>query len=121
MLDNPQILKVRKPTRRPTEKQILASADAITNNVAYRMDGRGAMHHSIKPLQMNSATFCGPALTCFSYPAYNLAVMGALHLSEPGDVLVCANDAFETNAVTGDLVCVMMQIRVLQALSQMEL
>ena len=109
MLDAPPILKVRKPIRRPTEMQILAFADAITGNVADCMDGRGAMHHSIKPLQMNSATFCGPALTCFSYPADNLAVMGALHLSEPYDVIVCANDAYETTAVIGDLVCGIMK------------
>ena len=73
------------------------------------MDGRGAMHHSIKSLHMNSANFCGPALTCFSYPADNLAVMGALHLSEPGDVIVCANDSFEATAVIGDLVCGMIK------------
>jgi len=73
------------------------------------MGGRGAMHHSIKSLQMNSANFCGPALTCFSYPADNLAVMRAFHLSEPGDVIVCANDAFEATAVIGDLVCGMMK------------
>ena len=83
MLDDPPMLKVRKPVRRPTEKQILAFTGANTSNVADCMDGRGAMHHSIKPLQMNSSTFCGPALTCFAYPADNLAVMGALHLSEP--------------------------------------
>lgn len=111
MLDDPPILKVRKPTSRLTEKQILAFVDAITCSVADCMDERGAMHHSIKPLQMNSATFCGPALTCFSYPAANLAVMGVLHLSEPGDVIVCANDAFETTAVIGDLVCGMMKNR----------
>ena len=66
------------------------------------------MHHSIKSLQKNSANFCGSALTCFSYPADNLAVMGALHLSEPGDVIVCAKDAFEATTVIGDLVCGMM-------------
>jgi 4-hydroxy-4-methyl-2-oxoglutarate aldolase len=109
MLDDPPMLKVRKPVRRPTEKQIQAFAGANTSNVADCMDGRGAMHHSIKPLQINSSTFCGPALTCFAYPADNLAVMGALHLSEPGDVIVCANDAFETTAVIGDLVCGMMK------------
>ena len=67
------------------------------------------MHHSTKSFQKNSANFCGSALTCFSYPADNLAVMGALHLSEPGDVIVCANDAFEATAVIGDLVCGMMK------------
>jgi len=34
--------------------------------------------------------------------------MGALHLSEPGDVIVCAKDAFEATTVIGDLVCGMM-------------
>ena len=83
MLDDPPMLKVRKPVRRLTEKQIKAFAGANTSNVADCMDGRGAMHHSIKPLQMNSATFCGPALTCFAYPADNLAVMGALTYLSP--------------------------------------
>ena len=32
MLDDPPILKVLKPIRRPTEKQILAFAGAITSN-----------------------------------------------------------------------------------------
>ena len=109
MLDDPPILKVRKPDRRPTEKQIMSFVGAITSHVADCMDGRGAMHHSIKPLHLNSAIFCGPALTCFAYPADNLAVMGALHLSKPGDVIVCANDAYETTAVIGDLVCGMMK------------
>ena len=109
MIDDPPILKVRKPIRRPTEMQILAFADAITSNVADCMDGREAMHNSTKPLQMNFATFCGSALTCFSYPADNLAVMEALHLSEPGDVIVCANDVYETTAVIGDLVCGIMK------------
>ena len=80
MLDDPPILKVRKPVRRPTEKQIQAFAGANTSNVADCMDGRGAMHHSIKPLQMNSSTFCGPALTCFAYPADNFSSHGSTSL-----------------------------------------
>ena len=88
MLDDPPILKVSKPDRRPTEKQIMAFVGAITSHVADCMDGRGAMNHSIKPLHLDSAIFCGPALTCFDYPPDNLAVMGALHLSKPGDVIV---------------------------------
>ena len=59
MLDNPPILKVRKPIMRPTEKQILAFADAITINVADCMDGRGAMHHFIKSLQRILQPFAG--------------------------------------------------------------
>ena len=54
MLDDPPILKVRKPVRRPTEKQIKAFAGANTSNVADCMDGRGAMLHARKPLLLNS-------------------------------------------------------------------
>ena len=78
MLDDLPMLKVRRLGAQ--QKKRLAFAGANTSNVADCMDGRGA-YHSIKPLQMNSSTFCGPALTCFAYPADNLAVMGALHLS----------------------------------------
>ena len=67
MLDDPPMLKVRKPVRRPTEKQIQAFAGANTSNVADCMDGRGAMHHSIKPLQINSSTFCGPAPVSYTH------------------------------------------------------
>ena len=35
--------------------------------------------------------------------------MGALHLTGPGEVIVCAKDAFEATPVIGDLVCGMMQ------------
>ena len=50
MLEDPPILTVKRPIRRPTESQILAFRGAMTGNVADCMGGRGAMSHSIKLL-----------------------------------------------------------------------
>ena len=109
MLDDPPILKVQKPKRRPKNQQISALKGAMTGNVVDCMDGRGAMNHVIKPLQPSIASICGPALTCFAYPADNLGVIAALHMSRPGDIIVCANDAYTETATVGDLVCGMMK------------
>ena len=111
MLEDPPVLTVKRPIRRPTESQIMAFRGAMTGNVADCMGGRGAMSHFIKPLNDEFAIVCGPALTCFAYPADNLGVMGALHLAAPGDIIVCATDAYNSTAVVGDLVCGMMKNR----------
>ena len=109
MLEDPPILTVKRPIRRPAESQILAFRGAMTGNVADCMGGRGAMSHFIKPLNDEFAIVCGPALPCFAYPADNLGVMGALHLATQGDIIVCATDAYNSTAVVGDLVCGMMK------------
>jgi 4-hydroxy-4-methyl-2-oxoglutarate aldolase len=109
MLENPPVLTVKRPIRRPTESQIIAFRNATTGNVADCMGGRGAMSHFIKPLNDELAIVCGPALTCFAYPADNLGVMGALHLAVSGDIIICATDAYNSTAVVGDLVCGMMK------------
>ena len=79
MLEDPPILTVKRPSRRPTKSQIEAFRGAMTGNIADCMGGRGAMSPYIKPLNNTSANICGPALPCFAYPADNLSVMGALH------------------------------------------
>ncbi|MBH67020.1 MAG: aldolase [Rhodospirillaceae bacterium] len=109
MLDDPPILKIRRQQRQPTDRQIIAFKNAMTGNVVDCMDGRGAMDHRIKPLDASIATVCGPALTCFAYPADNLGVLAALHISRPGDIIVCANDSYSETATIGDLVCGMMK------------
>ena len=48
-------------------------------------------------------------MPCAAGPADNLAVFGALLLAEPGDVVVCATDAFMHAAVTGDLLLGMLK------------
>ena len=109
MLEDPPILTIKRPTRRPTRSQIEAFRGAMTGNIADSMGGRGAMSPFIKPLNDTFANICGPALSCFAYPADNLGVMGALHLALEGDIIICATDAYNSTAVVGDLVCGMMK------------
>ena len=116
MLDDPPLLTVKRPNRRPTQAQIDAFAGAMTGNVVDCMNGRGAMAHMIKPHDPSNAVTCGPALTCFAYPADNLGVIAAMHLAQGGDVIVCANDAYTTTALVGDLVCAMMKNKGVAAL-----
>jgi 4-hydroxy-4-methyl-2-oxoglutarate aldolase len=73
------------------------------------MDGRGALDWRIKPLDPATAVFAGPALTCQAYPADIVAMFGALAEAEPGDVVVCATDAFTATAAFGDLAAGMMR------------
>jgi 4-hydroxy-4-methyl-2-oxoglutarate aldolase len=116
MLDDPPLLTVKRPSRRPTQAQINAFKGAMTGNVVDCMGGRGAMAHSIKPHDPSIAVTCGPALTCFAYPADNLGLLGAMHLAQAGDVIVCANDAYTTTALVGDLVVGMLKNRGVSAL-----
>ena len=116
MLEDPPILTVKRPSRRPTAAQIAAFEGAMTGNVVDCMAGRGAMDHTIKPHDPSIAVTCGPALTCVAYPADNLGVVAALHLAQPGDVIVCANDGYSTTAIVGDLVCGMMKNKGVAAL-----
>ena len=116
MIEDPPLLTVRRPTRRPTPAQIERFAGAPTGNVADCMRGRGALDPSIKAVTASPAAVCGPALTSFSYPADNLGVSAAVHFAAAGDVLVCANDACDTTALVGDLMCGMMKNRGVAAL-----
>ena len=109
MLEDPPILTVKRPARRPTRCQIEAFKGTMTGNIADCMGGRGAMSPFIKPLNDTFANICGPALPCFAYPADNLAIMGALHLALEGDIIICATDAYSSTAVVGDLLCGMMK------------
>ena len=109
MLEDPPILTVKRPTRRPARSKIEAFRGAMTGNIADCMGGRGAMSPFIKPLNDTFANICGTALPCFAYPADNLGVMGALHLAVEGDIIICATDAYNSTAVVGDLLCGMMK------------
>ena len=71
------------------------------------MQGRAALDHHIKPVDPECAQFVGPALTCQTGADDNLAILAALVLAEPGDVIVAAADAFSATAVVGDNVTMM--------------
>lgn len=109
MLENPPLLTIHRGVRRPDPALLERFRGAQTSHLADAMDGRGALDYRIKPLDPANATFVGPALTAFAYPADVAAVIGALHEAQAGDVIVIANDGFTKTAVIGDLVAGMMR------------
>lgn len=109
MLDNPPILTIHRGFKRPDKALIEAFRGAQTSHLADAMDGRGSLDYRIKPLDPATASFVGPAITAFAYPADVAAVFGALSEAQPGDVIVAANDAFTRTAVLGDIAAGMMK------------
>ena len=109
MLDNPPLLTIHRGFRRPDKALIEAFRGAQTSHLADAMDGRGALDYRIKPLDPLNASFVGPAMTAFAYPADIVAMFGALSEAEPGDVIVVANDGFTRTAVLGDIAAGMMK------------
>jgi 4-hydroxy-4-methyl-2-oxoglutarate aldolase len=103
MIDDPPLLTVRRRFARPDTALVEALRGVQTGFVVDGMDGSGALHHRIKPIDPALAGFVGVAVTCDCGPADNLAVFAALDIAGPGDVLVCATNAYEGTAVIGDL------------------
>jgi 4-hydroxy-4-methyl-2-oxoglutarate aldolase len=60
-------------------------------------------------LDPENASFAGPALTAFAYPADTVGMFGALAEATLGDVLVVACEGFTGTAVIGDLAAGMMK------------
>ncbi len=102
MIEDPPILTIRRGFARPTPEQVAALTGAPTGFVADCMDGRGALDAAIKPIGSTPAGFCGIAVTCHAGPGDCLAVLAALDVIRPGDVLVTATDGFSGTAVAGD-------------------
>ncbi len=104
MLEEPPILQIRRHFPRPTAAQLAGFAGAPTGFLADCMDGRGAMDAALKPVDPARASFAGVAVTCLCGPGDNLAILAALTVLRPGDVIVAAADGFAGLAVTGDRV-----------------
>lgn len=109
MIDNPPLLTIHRGFRRPDKALVEAFRGAQTSHLADAMDGRGALDYRIKPLDPMNASFVGPALTAFAYPADIVAMFGALSEAEAGDVIVVANDGYTRTAVLGDIAAGMMK------------
>ena len=104
MIEDPPLLTLKRNTRRPARDKVDALANASTGVLVDCLGGRGALCQSVKPVNPDASHFAGVALTCDAGPADNLAVFGAIHLAEEGDVIVIATDAFLATAVVGDMV-----------------
>ncbi len=89
---------------RPDSKLVDQLRGTPTGFLVDAMGGSGALDFRIKPAVHEQYAFCGVALTCYTGPADNLALVHALKYVMPGDVLMVATDSFTACAVTGDLV-----------------
>ncbi len=104
MIDDPPLLTVRRNFPRPGTDLVDRLRGTATGVVVDCMNGRGALHHSVKPVTPDATSFTGVAVTCDVGPADNLAVFAAMDICQPGDVIVIATDEFLTTAVVGDMV-----------------
>lgn len=112
MLEDAPRLTIFPRPERPEQAVVDAFRGAQTGHVTDAMNGRGALEASIKPVQGTPddvAAIVGVALTCWTGPDDNLAIVGTLAEAEPGDVVVAATDAFRGAAVAGDNVSGMMR------------
>lgn len=111
MLTQPPALTIRRDFPRPDAAHIDRLRNSPTSFVVDCLGGRGALDYRIKPLatQPELSNFVGTAVTCYAGPNDNLAVFGALHIAQPGDVIVVATDGYIGAAVTGDNVSGMMR------------
>jgi 4-hydroxy-4-methyl-2-oxoglutarate aldolase len=111
MIKDPPVLKIRRSFARPSQELLAGFAGVPTGYLVDAMGGRGCLDYRIKPLVTGSSVMVGPAVTCHAGPADNLALFGALHVAQQGDILVAATDSFTTTAVTGDLLLAMARNR----------
>lgn len=102
MLEDPPLLTVRRAWSRPSADQLASFRGVQTGQAVDAMDGRGALDHAIKAIDPEKATFVGTAITCETGPNDNLAILGAIALAQPGDVVVAASEGFAQSAVVGD-------------------
>jgi 4-hydroxy-4-methyl-2-oxoglutarate aldolase len=116
MIVDPPLLTVRRRFPRAAAASLRALAGMQTGHLIDAMEGRGALDSAIKPIDPKSSSFVGTALTCECGPSDNLAILGALAVAEPGDVIIAAADAFAGTAVIGDNVAMMARNRGVVAL-----
>lgn len=107
MLKDPPLLTIRRTFQRPPRELIAKLEGAQTGHIVDALLGRGALDHHIKPVDPERAQFVGTALTCETGPSDNLAILAALVIAQPGDVIVAASDGFAATAVVGDNVSAM--------------
>jgi 4-hydroxy-4-methyl-2-oxoglutarate aldolase len=107
MIKDPPLLTIKRAWPRPDPARVAALASAQTGHIVDALQGRGALSAGIKPLAPDRATFVGPAITCETFADDNLAIMAAIALAQPGDVLVIQADSFQRTAVVGDNVAMM--------------
>ena len=107
MLEDPPILTIARSWTRPDPAKLARLKGVQTGQAIDAMEGRGGLDAVIKPLDPACCTFVGTAITCETGPNDNLAILGALSLGKPGDVVISASEGFPHSAVFGDNTAIM--------------
>jgi 4-hydroxy-4-methyl-2-oxoglutarate aldolase len=115
MLKDPPILTIRREFKRSRRELIAKLQGAQTGHIVDALQGRGALDHHVKPVDPELASFVGAALTCECGANDNLAIMAALVIAQPGDVIIAACDGFAATAGVGDNLAMMAKNRGLAA------
>jgi 4-hydroxy-4-methyl-2-oxoglutarate aldolase len=110
MIGDPTRHVIRPRFPRLSAAELAPFRGRSTSFVVDAMNGRGALHHAIKPLNPESR-LVGSALTARAGARDNLAALAALDLIEPGDVLVISTQGFEGTSTLGDNMARIAQIR----------
>lgn len=109
MIEDPPILTLRRNFPRPDPALVAALKDVPAGYIVDCMDGSGAMHFRIKPLDPPATSVVGVAVTSDNGPADNLGSFGALAIAGAGDIVVGATGGWTGCAVIGDLMLGMMR------------
>ncbi len=102
MLKDPPLLTVRRMWQRPDAFTLGRLKGVQTGQAVDAMQGRGALDAAIKAIDPANAMFLGTALPCETGPNDNLAIIAAIALAQPGDVVMAASEGFKQSAVVGD-------------------
>lgn len=102
MLKDPPLLTVRRMWQRPDAFTLGRLKGVQTGQAVDAMQGRGALDAAIKAIDPANAMFLGTALPCETGPNDNLAIIAAIAIAQPGDVVMAASEGFTQSAVVGD-------------------
>jgi 4-hydroxy-4-methyl-2-oxoglutarate aldolase len=101
MIEEPPPLAIASTVERPPRDLVEQFRGATTSFVVDAMGGSGALDWRIRPIVGHS--LLGVALTCDCGVSDNLALVAAVAMAEPGDVIIAAAGGSTGAAVTGDL------------------
>jgi regulator of RNase E activity RraA len=103
MIEEPIRLTIRADFPRPTGTQVAAFKDIPTGFVCDAMEGRGGLDTVITPVSAQLPRHAvGVALVADNGPEEILATMGALHIMQPGDMIVSAVRGGANCSAAGD-------------------
>ncbi len=108
MIEEPPLLRIKRPGNRPTQAQIAAFQGVPSAIISDCLYGQGALDLAIKPLATHMQAV-GPALTVDCQPGDILPLLGALKFIQSGDIVMSAFQGHQGCAQAGDRVCGMMK------------